>query len=170
MWHLFISIMINQMGWELNLQVAACCRFLHPGPAQRRLGSLVWAMTVISMELIIILSVVRAVSGDTWGCELGWAGPGMSDANYHPIMCRHLWLISHVSCLLSAVCAHQPRLSSIYLESAPSNTKLIVKSSSSSNTGWRAGECCISHHNNTAALGRIWLDSIPHSMLHCIAT
>ena len=26
---------------------------------------LVWAMTVISMELIIILSVVRAVSGDT---------------------------------------------------------------------------------------------------------
>ena len=24
------------------------------------------------------------------GCELGWAGPGMSDANYHPIMCRHL--------------------------------------------------------------------------------
>ena len=33
-----------------------------------------WAMTVISMELIIILSVVRAVSGDTEGAS--WAGLG----------------------------------------------------------------------------------------------
>ena len=98
-------------------------------------------------------------------------GLGMSDANYHPIMCCHLWLISHVK--LARLSTHLTRLSALphgnYWEQ-PASSLGGARREKAYHKHWDrlsvSIQECIQSRSSDADLGWLWA---PPMNLSCMA-